>query len=332
MKRFWILLLLIAFVPQAQIYGQGLDSIQGRIEKSFLDFRSGNKNGIKLILSDLRSIKAAKGKAASSYINYWLGFALYRYSIAVALNDEKQAEILVEEGIEVLEEIGKKNSEHYALLSLMKGFALRFANPLMLPIAAPKVGELAKKAIALNPENPRAHLALGSYDFYTPTMFGGGKIAEEELLISVKLPQNYDPNPYAPTWGLRNAYRLLISLYDTRKDREQTFKYSLAMIDAGFQESVAYNKIIGYHLSKGDEQNVEKYSLSALSAPVNPSDKELFHKHLINHYIRVNEQEKTKIASREALKQFPGLLSWLKERPLKFPEQAGWLQFVNDLN
>jgi hypothetical protein len=323
--------ILLVNVP-AGSFAQALDSIEFKIEEAFLELgHTGNKEPIEKIVSELKALRLAKAKNAGSAIHYWYGFALYRYAISTALTDDKRSEKMIDEAIESLDAIENKNSEHYALWSLQKGFALQYANAITVAVQAPKVAEMAKKAIEMNDRNPRAHLALGSYDFYTPTMFGGGKIAEQELLAALSLPMAYDKNPFSPSWGVRDIYRLLVSLYEANNDENNLLKYSRQMIENNLYDAETYTIVINYYFKSKNEPAIERYALEAIRSPLSTPEKESFYRTLINHYIRIADQENTKRSSIEALKIYPKILPWLKERPKKFPQQATWLQFVNDL-
>jgi tetratricopeptide (TPR) repeat protein len=94
-----------------------------------------------------------------------------------------------------------------------------------LPFKASVVGKNAKKAIELNPKNIRAYLALGIYDYYTPKMYGGMKITEENLKKAVALTEKIDPNPFAPDWGKADAYLYLVKFYNYEKKFDDAKKY-----------------------------------------------------------------------------------------------------------
>lgn len=120
--------------------------------------------------------------------------------------DERRAEAALKLGITQLDAVATKTAEHYALLSLLQGLNLRFANFITLPFKANTVKETAEQSLALDAKNPRAHYARGISDYYTPAQYGGGKVAASYFRQAIALPEKPDPNPYAPSWGRADAY------------------------------------------------------------------------------------------------------------------------------
>ena len=74
-----------------------------------------------------------------------------------------------------------------------------------MPFKAGAVKESATKALALAPNNLRAHYARGISDFYTPKQYGGGKMAVGHFQQAIALADKPDPNPCAPSWGKADA-------------------------------------------------------------------------------------------------------------------------------
>jgi tetratricopeptide (TPR) repeat protein len=147
------------------------------------------------------------------YLNYWGAFAQYHLYFRAG-NDKARAEQALEKGIELLEEIPNKTPEHYALLSLLQGLNLQFANFLTIAFKAGTVKENAEKAVALAPDNLRAHYARGINDYYTPREYGGGKVAIEHFKKAIACPDKPDANPYAPNWGKADSYWYLAQAYE----------------------------------------------------------------------------------------------------------------------
>ena len=158
------------------------------------------------------------------YINYWEAFAIYTLHVQIKEIDKKKAEEIVDQGIKLLEEIKNKNSEHYALLALFQGLELNYASSVTIPFKAATNESTARKAIKLDPNNLRAYFALAIKDYYTPKMFGGGKIVEENLLKAISLSDKSDENPYAPDWGKPDAYRYLARFYKKNEQLDKAKK------------------------------------------------------------------------------------------------------------
>jgi tetratricopeptide (TPR) repeat protein len=180
------------------------------------------------LLYYIKAMQELRNGKTNPHINYWEAYAKYLLYFEYDLKNEQekeQAEKIIEEAIKLLEDIDKKTSEHYALLSLLGGLQLNFVNTLMLPFRASKVGKNAEKAIQMTPQNIRAYLALGIYDYYTPKMYGGMKVVEETLKKAIKLNDRYDPNPYSPDWGKQDAYLYLVKFYSYEKRKNDALKY-----------------------------------------------------------------------------------------------------------
>lgn len=79
------------------------------------------------------------------------------------------------------------------------------------PIYGPKSGEATEKALALNPNNPRAHLMKGQGLYYTPAMWGGGKdkalphLEKAKALFGTFAPESN----LHPVWGIERCEEML---------------------------------------------------------------------------------------------------------------------------
>lgn len=165
-------------------------------------------------------------KRSAMYWDAYLAYQLTIHYLYVLDNeDRKRGKEEVERGINLLEGIDNKNSEEYALLSLLEGMSIEFVSGIKAGIISGKAKRNAQKAIDLNNKNPRAYYALGSLDYYTPKMYGGGKKAESLLLKSVSLPARSNTESDAPNWGRNYAYETLIRLYLEQKRVDLAKKY-----------------------------------------------------------------------------------------------------------
>ncbi|MBC8081916.1 MAG: tetratricopeptide repeat protein [Hymenobacter sp.] len=223
MKKYLLLFALLVFVgllpgrTLAQTSGQNvLTDIQQK-----LTWRT-PADSVQLVAQALEALRAGKPNA---YLSYWGAFAQYHLYFRAG-QDKAQAEAALEKGIALLEDLPTKTAEHYALLSLLQGLNLEFANFLTVAFKAATVKENAEKAVAMAPGNLRAHYARGINDYYTPKQYGGGKIAAEHFKKAIEAPEKPDPNPYAPNWGKADAYLYLAQFYQTAGQTDLARKYA----------------------------------------------------------------------------------------------------------
>ena len=206
-----------------------LAGIQSRIANAFVQSMM-MKDGTPLQEISVDLARHYK-KEKHNLIRYWQSYLQFYYSIFyLAYNDKENAEKEVEQAIEWMDEMKNKNSEDYALLSMLQGFSLQFKGMRAMFIG-PKAKKNAQIAIALDSTNPRAYYVYASNDFYTPEQYGGGKAAEKYLKKAISLPAQKVPNNYLPSWGIEEAYELLIRLYIKKRKWDLAKKY--------FQEGIA---------------------------------------------------------------------------------------------
>jgi tetratricopeptide (TPR) repeat protein len=180
------------------------------------------------LLVHINSMNKMTNEKTNPYINYWNSYAKYLLFFQFNLKNEEEkkiAEQTLEEAAKLIEKIPNKSSDHYALLSLLGGLQLNFTSMLMVPFRAANVEKNAKKAIELNPKNIRAYLSYAIYDYYTPKMYGGMKVTEENLKKALSLPDKIDNNPFSPDWGRLDAYLYLIRFYRSEQKIVDAKKY-----------------------------------------------------------------------------------------------------------
>ena len=177
-----------------------------------------------MLESELGKVRTATPNA---YLSYWQAYVNYRLSYAYG-KDRKSADKAADKGVSLLEGIKTKSSEHYSLLSLLQGILLETASPVTVAFKATTVGSSARKSIELDANNLRAYLALAVYDFYTPKLYGGGKLVEENLKKAIALSPKSDANAYAPDWGQATAYRYLAKFYQNDNKLDLAKQYAMA--------------------------------------------------------------------------------------------------------
>lgn len=171
------------------------------------------------------ALDQARGGKPQAYLSYWEAFAQYHLALRAGKN-RAAAETALATGIQLLEDVPTKTAEHYALLSLLQGLNLEFTNFLTVAFKATTVRENAEKALALAPGNLRAHYARGLTDYYTPKQYGGGKVAATQFLQALAVPDQADPNPYAPTWGRADTYWYLAKTYQAAGQPDLARRYA----------------------------------------------------------------------------------------------------------
>ncbi len=201
-----------------------LINIQTKIIDAFVVAVNTKKvTGILTLQERLESLYKIKKQ---NLILYWQSYSHFFLSLFYTINqNKKQAEKTIDKGIDILENIKNKTSEDYALLGNMQNFSTQFKGMMKVIFISKKVKENGNKAIELDSTNLRAYYVLGSNDFFTPKMFGGGKKAEELFKKAISLPNQKIKNPYLPSWGKDDAYIYLIHLYIKEERWEEAKKY-----------------------------------------------------------------------------------------------------------
>ncbi|WP_282125784.1 hypothetical protein [Marinifilum flexuosum] len=217
----FILSLGLVFVPALKGQNIGsedfLNGIQAKIDKAFYQsLKNNDASELKGISEQLDKLNANKG---NKLVKYWKSYCDYNLSICYSqLKEEKKAEKAIFEAIDKLKKMEGKNTEDYALLACEQSYSCQFRPGIVIPFVAEKLKSNCQLAIEADSLNLRAYYVLGSHDFYTPEMYGGGKEVEQMLLKAISLSSQKIKNPYLPSWGKQNAYELLIRWY-VRKEK-----------------------------------------------------------------------------------------------------------------
>lgn len=221
------------YLASSYLSTQQSDTLLNHIEqKVAIAFAKGNKSRTDADISSLKeSLLALNKKTKNSIVVYWYSYTCYYHSIlAMILNDLDKSEMVLDEGINMLDEAENRTSEHYALYALMKSFSIRFASGIRAPFISASVKSNAEKAVEMDSSNLRAYYVLGSNDFYTPEQYGGGKLAEAYFKKAIQLKNQTINNPYLPSWGKNLAYEYLIRLYIKHEQFAEAKKF--------FQEAI----------------------------------------------------------------------------------------------
>ena len=224
MKSIKHLLALATLLLALQNYlysSNGLINIQSRIEKAMSEsFELGSSQPLDKILMELGE---TPNTGNQHWVEYWTAYALYHRSMyeAYGIKDAETAQNTVKETIEILDNLDEKNSEDFALLAHIKGFSLQWVSGLSIIGESGKAENWGEKAMQLGPQNPRAFFVSGTYDYHKPTFVGGGKKAKKLLEKSLELYEDSIPNPLLPSWGMGDAYAMLVMVHMRKEENDQ---------------------------------------------------------------------------------------------------------------
>jgi hypothetical protein len=220
-----------------------LNNIQQKIFNAFVEAKISRNDKQLLFLEQALLDMSAKTK--NNIIIYWYSYTCYYHSIFYLTdNNNKKSEEFLKMGIKQLDDLKNKNSEHLALLALMKSISIQFAAGIEAPFISKSAKQNVENALQLDSLNLRAYYVLGSSDFYTPEQYGGGKKAEAYLKKAISLKDQSVLNPYLPSWGRNSAYELLIRFYIKKQQWNDAKKYYNDAI-ALFPDDYMINKLAG---------------------------------------------------------------------------------------
>jgi hypothetical protein len=201
-----------------------IDKIEQTINEALISCIN-KKNANDLLILKYQMIEILNNQPTNE-LKYWLAYNCENIAIFHGLFNEKEKEEReIKEGIKLLEEIQNKTSEHFALLSMMDGYAVKFTSPLRIAKHIEKCKVYAKQALELHPKNPRAYLSLGIFDYYTHETYGASN-AEENLKKTIEFKDEIEENnSLSPKWGINIGYEFLIKFYLKTKNKELINKY-----------------------------------------------------------------------------------------------------------
>lgn len=217
-------------------------NIQDRIMNAFMNsFTVQNNSEMQTLIDEISFLY---DNSKNTLFLYWEGYIYYYNSIIyLKSSDKKKAKEELNKGIKALESIKTKNSEDYALLSMLYSFSCQFLGFPEVVQASKKATNCIEKALKLDKNNLRVYYVLANNDYYTPKKYGGGSNVEENLLIAISLPTQKIDNPYLPSWGRQESFELLTNFYLKKKDKENARKYiELGLAEYPNSYTLKYNK------------------------------------------------------------------------------------------
>lgn len=144
---------------------------------------------------------------------YYQAYAKLSLAMLAAEKQEDAAGALLDETqalVDRLKEMQPEESEVHTLQGyLYQGRIIE--NPMAGAVFSPQSVIACRKAIDLNPDNPRPYYLIGQNYFHMPEAFGGGhKSAKDWLEKADQRYANYEaPSELHPNWGKRyNDYML----------------------------------------------------------------------------------------------------------------------------
>jgi hypothetical protein len=223
-----------------------IEGIQKKINEAFVQSFITQKNDALIELA--KNLEQLYREKNQNLILYWRSYLQFYTSIYfLKANDKKKAEKEIDRGIDWLEGMPNKNSEDYALLSMLQGYALQFKG-LKVMFLAGEVKRNASQAIALDSTNLRGYYVYASNDFYTPAKYGGGHEVEKYLMKALSLPAQKVANTYLPSWGIQEAYELIIKHYIAKEQWEQAknyYKEAATEFPENYQITQLASKLVG---------------------------------------------------------------------------------------
>ena len=213
-------------------------------DKVFQAFVSGKIEGTPQKLNELsEQLEGLFQNSKQPLAAYWLAYNQYYQTIFYMMSEDKaNAKTAVKFGIKLLKGLEKKSSEDYALLASLQSLSIPLYSMVQAIAISSKVNKNGQKALQMDKNNLRAHLVLGSSDYYKPTQYGGGKKVEKYLLEAIRLPRQQVTNPYLPSWGKNTAYEVLIRFY-LREDRKEDAKAMFKKATAEFPNDYQINQL-----------------------------------------------------------------------------------------
>ena len=229
-------------VPSIEQTDSLLFGIEETIMNTFIQSRAQQSDVPLTTLGD--QLEQAYQQTKQGLFQYWQAYTLFYTAVYHAqINQKKAAGKWTDRAITLLRNTPQKTSEDYALLAFLQGFSISFKNSLQAPLISTRSSRNARKAVEMDPNNPRGYYVLGNNDYYTPSQFGGGKQVVEYMEKTIALSENQHPTPYLPAWGTENAYEILL-LYHHREEKADALQATINRIRKDFPGSYRLNAII----------------------------------------------------------------------------------------
>lgn len=162
-------------------------------------------------------------------------------------SDKKTALQYLSDGIEHLNEVIKMNGDFadgYGLLSSLYGEKMGI-QPWTGIMYGSRSSTLIRKAIQLEPENPRLYMIQGTSAMFTPEKYGGSKERAMELYLkAAELFKTDQPDPIMPDWGKSDIYAWLGQLELKLGNPDGAKAYYLQALEIDPENSWVKNQLL----------------------------------------------------------------------------------------
>jgi len=162
----------------------------------------------------------------ATYFYYVARVDAYRTDFYDNHKDKKKVELVLDDGISAVQHaisLNDKSAEFHSLLADLYGRKIGFGGMFAGMRYGPKVDAESKRALALDPANPRVYACLGRRYLFAPKMFGGDVNKSVEIFLkATQLDPKFDEN-----------FVWLAVAYRKKGDKENA--------DKAFQEALRLN-------------------------------------------------------------------------------------------
>ncbi len=158
----------------------------------------------------------------AALVHYYIGYIQYQMGVVVERLDKDRAVAYLDSAVEQLQiaiDLKKDFADAYALLSSCYGLKIGFS-PMKAIILGPKSGSAMKKALELEPGNPRVVLLDAVSKYNTPALFGGSKDkALQGFKQAAELFNKWtESDSLRPSWGREETYAWMGIAYMEREE------------------------------------------------------------------------------------------------------------------
>jgi tetratricopeptide (TPR) repeat protein len=211
--KYILIILLLSSFTVADPHG-------GDILKMFL---SGDMVAWKKKIDQMEQQPAKSKETIFALLDYQYGYI--GYCIGAKKQDEARKYMKLAWGhLETLQKGNYKPSWIHAYQSALYGYEIGL-NKLKAPVLGPKCVESAKKAIALDTNNPFGYTQYGNTQLYMPAMFGGSAL--KAIQSFARAEKIYDRNHTASKqdWNYLNLLVTIAMAYETLGYQSLAIRY-----------------------------------------------------------------------------------------------------------